>query len=56
MKWSKKHDRYIVNKEINKNRTNKWRREFDRAILFLFLSTVTVGAITCGFIYFLSNK
>jgi len=56
MRWSKKHDKYIVNEEINQTRRNKWRREFDRAILFVLLGSSVVGGAIGALIYHLSNK
>ena len=44
MKWSPKHDRFIVDREIKKQRKDKWLREFD--VIFLVMSIV-------GFIGFL---
>jgi hypothetical protein len=55
MKWSPKHDRFIVDKEIRKQRKDKWLRDFDRAILLLVLTTVGVGAVVCFFVYHFSK-
>ena len=55
MKWSPKHDRFIVDKEIKKQRKDQWVREFDRVILFLFIISISLGAVTCGLIYYFSK-
>ena len=38
MKWSPKHDRFIVDREIRKQRKDKWLREFD--VILLIMSIV----------------
>lgn len=38
MKWSPKHDRFIVDREIRKQRKDKWLREFD--VILLVMSVV----------------
>jgi len=35
MKWSPKHDRFIVDREIRKQRKDKWRKEFDTILLVM---------------------
>ena len=35
MKWSPKHDRFIVDREIRKQRKDKWLREFDTILLVM---------------------
>ena len=38
MKWSPKHDKFIVDREIRKQRKDKWLREFD--VILLIMSIV----------------
>jgi len=45
MKWSKKHDRYIVNKTVNEQKALGQIKRFDKGLLVLtiFLSLFYVG-------------
>ena len=51
MKWSKKHDRYIVNKTANEQKALGQIKRFDKALLVLtiFLSLFYIGL---GLVFF----
>ena len=45
MKWSKKHDRYIINKTVNEQKALGQIKRFDKGLLVLtiFLSLFYIG-------------